>query len=481
MNLLQTLLPPRVAATLTVWVVMHLVAVTPAAQDVLRPEPITSDEPSVVLYARTGWQWLDDDHFALIEPGMQLTFRDLSLGRDARAFGGGPLRFDLEIDLQAPLRLRFVDRAPSDDGVLRRDDWNEPAEYLRWLSRIELGTPWGPLYLRTGDLANVRVGHGSQVDRVLNNLDMDHFRWGLHTAVNATRAGGTLMLDDVTRPTLFSTRLWASPWAGTEAAATLRSLAFGVTVTGDPSAPRALAADPDGALLLDGRGRYIGLNEGFTGMLGFDLEAVVVRSERFRLTLYQDVNIHLTRGTGWHVGGSAGWAVSPTTVIELRGELRVAGRGYAPGFFHGVYGASRYQAQAPGATAPLRTFMAPHTTTLRTGYLVELGIWSSRALELSWTMTGGSGAWDESMSLRIATPRGLPVHGALLWHLPLAESWSRARVMERALAIAEVQVPVLDWLVVWANAGRRFRSTAEPFYLPTHDYGAGVSFVWGNR
>ena len=46
----------------------------------------------------------------------------------------GPVTFGVQV----PIRLRVWDRDPQDDGVLRKEDWDEPSDYLRLLRFVEV-------------------------------------------------------------------------------------------------------------------------------------------------------------------------------------------------------------------------------------------------------------------------------------------------------------------------------------------------------
>lgn len=449
------------------------------AQETLRPdeEPEANGGLITVLAASVGGGRYAEDGVGVLEPSLTLALPEARIADEGRAFGR-PVEGRFLVELSAPLYFTVVDRAPDDGGAFRSTEWDEPSEFLSILSRIVYADAGDPVFLRAGELANVRIGHGTIVDRFANDLEFDRARWGMHLAINALRAGGEFFADDLIDPWLAGVRGYWTPWVFADTGLVLRSLSFGVSFIGDPAQPRTLESDVDGNLRLDAERHLVPDEERETAMLGFDIETQFVNTERTRLTLYADANIHFGRGTGLHSGMSFGQQIGERTVLNLRGEYRFAGEGYLPGYFSRLYPVSRLQAQAPGSREPLWGFADEITGGRRHGYLAELGINHARAGIYNLTIIGGGGAFDEALSLRVASPEGQRVRVGLAYELPFFDSWSEFRPFERALLQSEVQVQITDWLLVWGRAGRYWRALSEESFLPTNDFRAGATFFY---
>ncbi|MEL6180918.1 MAG: hypothetical protein AAFS10_18300, partial [Myxococcota bacterium] len=85
-------------------------------------------------------------------------------------------RSPLRLALQLPLRLRLADREPEDNDLIRAEDWDEVAEFMRVVRLAEYGVPDDPLYVRAGELSGATLGHGTIMNRYYNVIDVDHYQ-----------------------------------------------------------------------------------------------------------------------------------------------------------------------------------------------------------------------------------------------------------------------------------------------------------------
>ena len=113
--------------------------------------------------AESGFERLDDDYFTTFSaklgidlPVPQLRCRDVS--------GSDSCDTRFRAALQAPLRLRVIDRGPSESSIWRQRDWDEPGDYLKFLRHLEYGEPAGPVHAEVGELGSVELGHGTIVN-----------------------------------------------------------------------------------------------------------------------------------------------------------------------------------------------------------------------------------------------------------------------------------------------------------------------------
>ncbi|MEM6996785.1 MAG: hypothetical protein AAF721_40155, partial [Myxococcota bacterium] len=216
-----------------------------------------------------------------------------------------PLRFSIS----APLRLRMGDRAPDQSGVLRVRDWDEGGDYVSILDRVHYGDAfvfgtygWVDVDVRAGELSRMQVGHGSIVAGYANGTDIDRRRTGLdaHSRVEGRLRGHpagaevAVVAGDLAMSQILGTRL-AADWAGA---------GLGLSVVGDPTAPRRLARDADVPNAVPraraGRPR----TEGRRGALalGTDLSYRVSDNWHYVVVPYLDLVWMPQLGGGGHLG-----------------------------------------------------------------------------------------------------------------------------------------------------------------------------------
>src|SRR5450432_516315 len=83
------------------------------------------------------------------------------------------------------------------DGKLRKEDFNDWYDALRWISYIRIGHPGEDLYARIGGLNNVTLGHGTIVDNYSNNSSYDDRRVGLIGRMDMGLFGGEAFTSDL--------------------------------------------------------------------------------------------------------------------------------------------------------------------------------------------------------------------------------------------------------------------------------------------
>lgn len=446
----------------------------PLAPQGAEPAP---PKTTYMLSAGVGGGRYAEDGVAEFRPGFHIRNPQARLGKNGRLFGMSSVA-PFALDVEAPMRFTVVDRGVH-DNFWRSTEYDQASEFLAILRRVEYGHLHGPLYVRLGGLSNVRLGHGTALDRFTNNLLVDHGRWGMHAAVQTPVAGVQWMLDDVTQPGLFGARAYYAPWATSTKAAS--GLAFGLSFVGDVNAPDTLVSTPDGALAFDRR-RYPEVARNVTtGIVGVDTEFRAVHSEKVRMTLYSDVNLFVRdAAAGWHTGMFLGWQTGDRTVLSLQGEFRLSGRGYVPNYFSRLYEVARVRVPSPTLgplpLAQLRTDVLGEG--IRAGYGATIRFDHHDLGAFEFGVDGGAGRFDESVYLRLASPEDRAVRFALRYELPWLESWKKVQLFEQASLEAEMQIALTDWLVVWGAGGRRWRQTAGNDLRPQTDVRAGATFYY---
>lgn len=467
-------------AFLVVLISLSLLPSLAAASDhaPLAPERGSTEEmPHILLSAGLGGGRYADDGVMGFRPGFHVRLNDARLGKSGRLFGMDNAA-PFALDVVAPMHFTLVDRG-IDDAFWRGSEYNQASEFLSILRRLEYGRLDGPLYVKVGSLSGVRLGHGTVLDRYATNYGFDYRRWGAHLTMQSPTAGGSFVLDDVVQPGLVGGRIFIAPWAKSLSAA--RSMAFGVTLLGDFSAPTALGANPDGTLQFDRFRQPEVADTQSVGMLGFDFEAQAVDTARTRMTFYTDLNLFFPGSSlGWHTGAFLGWKSGDVSVFSLRGEFRLAGNGYMPGYFSKAYEVSRSRVAA-SFTAPqtMRQLRDTHAVGgLRTGYQASVRWDHTKIGRMEAGVEGGSGHYDESLFLEYASPDDYIVRFALRYELPWIASWKRVQLFEQSVVSAELQVALTPWLVVWGQGGRRWRQSEGFDFTPQTEVQAGATFYY---
>ncbi|MBL4684986.1 MAG: hypothetical protein JKY37_10380 [Nannocystaceae bacterium] len=264
-----------------------------------------------------------------------------------------PVRFSIS----APLRLRMADRAPDQDGVLRARDWDEAGDYLAVLDRFHYGEAfvfgdygWVDVEVRAGELSRMQLGHGSIVRGYANSTDIDRRRTGLDALarvegrLRGQPAGAefAVIAGDLAMRQPLGTR-GAVDWAG---------VGLGLSLVGDPTAPRALARDSDrpDAVVRAAAGRL--RHEGQRGALalGADLSYRVSDNWRYIVVPYLDAVFMPGLGAGGHLGTDVEFMLGRRRRVRLSAvaELTLGSASYDPDYFDLFYLAQRWQMQPVG-------------------------------------------------------------------------------------------------------------------------------------
>lgn len=435
------------------------------------PDPIELPAPGyrrASLSLGAGWHAIDEDHFIAIDAGAVLDFGAFRLG------------------LHAPLNLRVIDEAPDDDGVVRKEDWDEPSEWFRVIRFVEVGERnRGPLYARYGELVSADIGHATIVHAYHNTIDPDHYQAGLRARVDLGPYGAELLLDNLVDPEIWGTRLFARPFriAGSQQQL-LRRLAVGLSVIGDASAPAALRRDGGNRIIVDDK-RVIDARRDNTAFLGVDLEAVVLDRDEIVVLPYLDFNSHLGVGSGLHLGVHNLWTPAQAFRLSMRLEYRLLGSGYLPGYVSAAYEKERfdYARDATGAQlTKLAYARSDLAATTEHGFFGELGATILETLLIRGAYEGSGRAADDSLWLQAALPWVGPVKLQATWLKRNAHSFESLFEPDGALAAIEAHVRVFGPLAVWGLYTREWRvrddDPARRGYasVDTWQVGVGVEF-----
>jgi hypothetical protein len=420
-----------------------------------------------------GFGWVREDPIAAIAPSVLFDLRDLA---------------GLQFGLGAAFRLRLVDREPADEGVLRRQDWDEVGDYLAILQRLEYAeqlafgqTGQVDVDVRAGTLGRVQLGHASLVRGFHNSLDIDRKRTGVDLVA---RIQGDLLeqpaaldvgvvMTDLSGLQILGTRLGAE-WAGA---------GIGFSAVGDPTAPHGIARDAgDAEAFAVGRGRRL-QHEGRRGVaaLGVDISYRASDQWNYVVVPYLDLAALPGLGRGLHLGIDGEVTLGRRRRVRLGAvaEMTVGSDGYDPAYFDVFYLFQRWQVPFVGSASdrpeslglealPKQAFVQQHDLRGVGGYgavrfahadgaFAETG-YQFRPGPLGHTWTTRVGVDLRQVELSVLYAHRGDRHGF--------EPTARGTVTQ-----AEVRVPVLRYLDVQAQAGWLFaiRPDTSDAIMPSSD------------
>jgi hypothetical protein len=446
------------------------------------PEPVADPLDAYSFSLGLTGAKIGEDWFVRTTLGSSLRFEGLTLARQGNLFDEDQSH-DLRLLVQVPLTFRIVDRDPETGEVLRTEEWDEAAEYMRVLRVIEYGRPYDGIYFRGGELANVRMGHRTIVDNYLNTLDVDHLQWGLHHNLNTIYGGYEVLLDNVPAPELMGTRVYVRPWSFVDRNAWMRRLAVGMSLFGDIAAPTALAIREDGRYAQNSDGNFIIEGDQATGILGFDVELAAVESDLFSMTPYTDANVHLGRGAGWHLGSFFALQPLDALVVDARSEFRVLGQNYLPTYFNTLYEVERVSYRAPGESPTripkLQWLRTGQEARVREGYLTEIGLNFGQVLRVAGAWENYRGPDNSTAWLYVSVPALRVVQFAAYYANTRFQGARGLFDMQNALAMVEARVMVTKFMYVQGQLNRRWRLDGDGDYRPVDDFHFGVGASFG--
>ena len=178
-------------------------------------------------------------------------------------------RTQLEVALQAPLRVALQATPEQPAGRLRRQDWDTPQDAARVMRQLRYGAPGSPLYARLGELRGVTIGHGAAVSDFFNTVNPDLARLGAQASSTTRVYDGEVMIDDVTSPRVVATSQRVRPFAlGSTPRPLLSRLSLGAQLAADLSAPLELKRGADGAATVDAARRPTVTSSRATALFG---------------------------------------------------------------------------------------------------------------------------------------------------------------------------------------------------------------------
>lgn len=409
-----------------------------------------------------GFGWILEDPIAALSPAIHLDFVE---------------RAPVRLTLGTVFALRIADRSPDQPGVLRRTEWDEVGDYFSILARLE----WADDYafgrtgvasfdLRVGSLARIELGHGSLLRGYHNGLDLDRRRTGVDfVSVLSGRLleqpaslDWAFVLGDLAGSQVVGSRVGAR-WAGA---------GLGLSVVGDPSAPRELQADPIAGFASDSANTLATTGDRGVVAAGLDLSYRATDDWRWFVEPYLDLNLLGGLGQGLHLGLDGEVVLGRRRAVRLGGvaEFTYGSSGYDPAYFDVFYTYQRWQ--VPFVTSPddaatdLEGFAEPKAGFVQTADLGGAGgrgairfahdagafaeiAYAYRPGPLGHTLEARVG-----VDMEVVTLSGLYAHRG--------EEHGFESKAGGTLARLDLRVPVLRYLDVETSAGWTFAIRPHP-------------------
>jgi hypothetical protein len=453
-------------------------------------------EPKNEAGGQLGVAQIEGDYY------LQLTLRTaLNLGK-------------VGLGLQIPLNLQLTgDKTGDYYGIIRHEDWNEWTKFLKVIRYVRYGFKHNEadyVYVLVGELA-AQIGHGTIMDRYLNNVDLNTFHLGSAIDVYTPFGGAETVVSnygavfgskDGSR--IVGSRLYLKPVGIVNGEDSLLNIfAIGASVVSDLNAPRSIAqvyeTNADGTPILDAAGLQKHHNDtdssgnlkadiaGAQTAYGFDLEANVLNTTMVKITPYTDLNFISGGGAGWHLGTLVTFTmpIGFDLTIPIRLEYRRFKENYIPAYFSTFYELERY-AFPTGKSA-----IGPKAAVVRAmpsgkginGYYGDMAFNFAGLIQV-----GGLYEWydnsDPSFSIFASVPALETIQAKAYYAKTGVKSAKDAFTFDdRSFLVAEARYEIISYTYVVGRFTRRWTldtdaaSATYNDYVGKNDWSFGVEFA----
>jgi hypothetical protein len=419
-----------------------------------------------------GFGKIGGDYYFRLNLGTELEFGKIALG------------------IQVPLNFRLSNRClpspvpggPEDcslNTTLRKEDWDEVADYVRVVRYFRYGRPSDPFYARLGELHGATFGHGTILNSYYNAINLDTYKLGIQLNVNTLYGGAQTLMDNLVQPGLFGARLYVRPvsfWAPDSYA---NNLAVGLTLIGDAYAP---VGQPQATRT---SGHEPSMSNSAMGILGVDVEFAILRTKIIDVIPYSDVNHILGAGAGWHLGVLTKLRPLDRLGLNFRLEYRYLGSQYLPGYFDSHYDIQRYTFPigcpvakydyVRGRIPDPRPASCPIVGLQGSGFYGE-GVFSFFDLvTVLMAYEDAEGPNNSNLLLSLQLPAFEAVKLAAYYYKRFFDGISEAFSLNNAVLVAEARIRMYSILYFIARYARTWRLSADgATFDSTDDFSAGI-------
>lgn len=410
-------------------------------------------------------------YYVLIEPLVDLRFLDGQLG----------------IGVGVPLRLEVVNfetnpmsGAPflfSRAGRLRVEDYDSFHDFGRILKYVTYGRKEDNLYISAGQRYASSIGHGAITRRYSPNIDVDYPRASAQVDAYNDYGGFELMTNDLLAWNQLAGIAFIKPLSFFKPENLIaKTLSIGVSGGLDWQAPYELVVMSGERQVRDGR---LLATQRTAGLVGFDIEAKVVKTENIDIKPYVDYSF-LVGGDGGFTAGVLGrFNVGKKIVNAFRivAEARFLGDRYIPSYFDTFYEVDRFIYRDVRTDPDVANFMPKHRYALehglgqRAGYYFEAswGIRNAIGVTLALEGTSNSPAKNFVAHLEVPVLSFVQVFGS--YYLRGVETFAELGALDKqgnlglfgskAIAFAGARLRVLPFLFINGRLYKTFRVNQE--------------------
>lgn len=446
-----------------------------------------SDNARGGVAAEVGYERVDAESFLglRLKFGYKWTVPQVACAAGAGS-SGSSCDTELDLLLQAPLRLRVFGASTPDAPILRREDWDEATDYLKILRRLEYGRAGEPLHARVGALGPISLGHGSVVGHYYNVITANHYRMGAAAEVNTQHGGAQVLVDSVTGPGVVGARAFVRPWAFVDADHFLSRFTVGATYAADIHAPTRLGVvrTPDASarqVRTDDALNPVVEADQLTTVLGADVELALIDSATWSLVPYADFVTHTSLGSGVHAGVFVHNRSLESVELGAQFEYRRVGARFLPVYFGPVYQIERYQFAGWGQAMPAPKVRA---TASLGGEAVHgfYGALTARVAELfsaSVAFADHEGADNALANFRASLTPHEAVHVGVFYHKQYFDGLADLLDLDGALIASEAHVDLYGPLYVFGRYGRLWQIDLDGRHQTVDDWGLGLGASMG--
>lgn len=296
--------------------------------------PQTSGE----LAGGLGLSWFDGEPYYLLNISPEIAFGKIGVG------------FDINL------------RIGVNSGKIRKEDWNEPYDFLRAIRYVRYGLKGDPFYARLGALDYARLGHGTIVYYYKNNASYDDRKVGLEFDVDFGKFGFESIVSDLKKVGVFGVRGYVRPLKFTPAG--------GIPIIGSIELGATYATDLD----KNATARYDTVRKTIVNdlkrpdVIGLDIGLPILRLKIFSWDLYFDYIKFLNYGSGIAYGSNFEFRGLGVLNIGAKIERRNFGDKFLPSYFNYFYEIERFNMK--DTTSKLQTLQLQKATAGTYGELI---------------------------------------------------------------------------------------------------------------
>ena len=429
---------------------------------------VDAQEPNYRVYGEVGFESVSEDRFVSVRPGFDWVEEVHTVGCVEN-----PCYTDLRLSAHLPLRLIVSDDDPTQEGVIRERDWDEPSDFARVLKRLQFGNPYETIHASIGELSFVSIGNGTIVSNYVNNVQLDTFQPGVRANVNSAFGGFDLLIDNLLSPSVAGGRGFVRPFGFDDDDAFWQEFEIGVSMVSDFDAPLVIGGGPR---TVDGYTAPSVEQARARSVAGFD---AIFIWERERYDLFPYVDLNLSNGVGFHGGVNMALKLDDVKVwTQIEGQVFAAG--YIPQYFGATYDIERYQFAGWGQNIAAPKSRFPAETENGRGLRLALGanIYDRVTFSADWSTH--TIARSDSIALRLnVTPIDRVTLGAFYFKSG-ADDASELFDLDGAIIVSEARVTIYGPLYAMARFDQKYRLGDDATYSTTTDYlaGVGVQHTW---